>query len=319
MTEEARQSTGKLTARDHIDLLFDEDSFHETTQSRRPPAANAHVITGRGTVRGRSVFAYTNDFRRGIGQPDAARIQQLMDRAIVAGAPLVCIHDGTGARVQEGPTTLAGYGGIFRRNAKASGVIPQISVLLGPSAGAAAYALADFVFVVRGIAAPSGVAQFGYEDEWTCIAELRYLLSLLPVDDRVPAPNSGPLDPPDRRTEHLLALDTWGVVEQIVDDGDYLEIRGGCALARLGGRTVGVVVDRPNGWSDDRAARFIRFCETFQIPLVTLVDDRTTTAPGVSVALCRRTGEVVVSDRAGGASVVDPATTRSVLIRCLHS
>src|SRR5882757_4060706 len=231
---EAQRAKGKLTARERIDLLLDEGSFHEVEPLRRHRATGFGleakrpytdgVITGWGTVHGRTVFVYAHDFRifgGALGEAHATKIHKIMDMAIAAGAPLVSLNDGAGARIQEGVTALAGYGGIFTRNARASGVIPQISVMLGPCAGGAAYspALTDFVFMVREtsqmfITGPdvvrtvtgeqvthnglggadvhaerSGVAHFAYDDEPTCLEEVRYLLSLLPQNNRQSPPD----------------------------------------------------------------------------------------------------------------------------------
>src|SRR5262245_54010682 len=221
----AQHAKGKLTARERIELLLDPGSFNEVEQLRRHRATGFGleakkpytdgVITGWGTVEGRTVFVYAHDFRifgGALGEAHAQKIHKIMDMAIAAGAPLVSLNDGAGARIQEGVTALAGYGGIFRRNTLASGVIPQISVMLGPCAGGAAYspALTDFVFMVRStsqmfITGPdvvkavtgedvtheslggadvhaelSGVATGVYEYETSCLADVRYLLSMLP-------------------------------------------------------------------------------------------------------------------------------------------
>jgi acetyl-CoA carboxylase carboxyltransferase component len=339
-TATARQhKKGKLTARERIELLLDEGSFQEMEQLRRHRATGFGlednkpytdgVVTGWGTVFGRTVFVYAHDFRifgGALGEAHAAKIHKLMDRAIAAGAPLVSLNDGAGARIQEGVTALAGYGGIFRRNTWASGMIPQISVIAGPCAGGAAYspALTDFVFMVRDIsqmfltgpdvvqsvtgeetthdglggadvhAAQSGVAHFAYDDEQTCLEDVRYLLSLLPSNNReVPiAETAG--DPPDRRTDVLREIvptdgnrpyDVRRVIAETVDDGDYFEVSAAwadnvvCALARLGGHTVGVVANQPQSLagvldihSSEKAARFVQFCDAFNIALVTLVD-----------------------------------------------
>ncbi|MBT3155647.1 methylmalonyl-CoA carboxyltransferase, partial [Streptomyces sp. CHD11] len=225
----AQHAKGKLTARERIELLLDAGSFREVEQLRRHRATgfgletkrpySDGVITGWGTVEGRTVFVYAHDFRifgGALGEAHATKIHKIMDMAIAAGAPLVSLNDGAGARIQEGVSALAGYGGIFQRNTKASGVIPQISVMLGPCAGGAAYspALTDFVFMVRDTsqmfitgpdvvkavtgeeitqnglggadvhAETSGVCHFAYDDEETCLAEVRYLLSLLPQNNR---------------------------------------------------------------------------------------------------------------------------------------
>ncbi|MFF8971218.1 acyl-CoA carboxylase subunit beta [Streptomyces sp. NPDC014995] len=335
----AQRSKGKLTARERIALLLDEGSFQEAEALRRHRAAGFGledrrpytdgVITGWGTVHGRTVFVYAHDFRvfgGALGEAHAEKIHRVMDRALSAGAPLVSLNDGAGARIQEGVTALAGYGGIFTRNSRSSGVVPQISVMLGPCAGGAAYspALTDFVFMVREtsqmfITGPdvvhavtgervslgalggadvhaevSGVAHFAYDDEETCLEEVRYLLSLLPQNNREPAPAVLPEDPVDRRCEALLNLvpadgnrpyDMRRVVEEIVDDGEVLEVHERwaanviCALARIGGQVVGLVANQPlvqAGVLDidasEKAARFVQMCDAFNIPLVTLVD-----------------------------------------------
>ncbi|GAA2999257.1 acyl-CoA carboxylase subunit beta [Actinokineospora diospyrosa] len=336
---ERQHAKGKLTARERIDLLLDPDSFQEVEQLRRHRAVGFGmadrrpygdgVITGWGTVHGRTVFVYAHDFRvfgGALGEAHAQKIHKLMDRAIAAGAPLVSLNDGAGARIQEGVTALAGYGGIFSRNTKASGVIPQISVMLGPCAGGAAYspALTDFVFMVRDIsqmfitgpdviasvtgeqtthdglggadvhAGTSGVAHFAYDDEPTCLEDVRYLLSLLPQNNRELPATAVVDDPVDRRTDVLRQVvpadgnrpyDVREVIAEIVDDGDCFEVSPAwagnivCVLARMGGQTVGVVANQPQSLagvldihSSEKAARFVQFCDAFNIALVTLVD-----------------------------------------------
>ncbi|MEV5605214.1 acyl-CoA carboxylase subunit beta [Streptomyces sp. NPDC052299] len=336
---EAQHAKGKLTARERIELLFDPGSFHEVEQLRRHRATGFGleakrpytdgVVTGWGTVEGRTVFVYAHDFRifgGALGEAHATKIHKIMDMAISAGAPLVSLNDGAGARIQEGVSALAGYGGIFQRNTRASGVIPQISVMLGPCAGGAAYspALTDFVFMVRetsqmfitgpdvvkavtgeeitqnGLggadvhAETSGVAHFAYDDEETCIAEVRYLLSLLPRNNRENPPAAANDDPADRRCEALRDLvpldgsrpyDMRRVVEELVDGGEYMEVHERwatsvlTALARLDGRVVGLVASQPQALagvldihSSEKAARFVQLCDAFNIPLVTLVD-----------------------------------------------
>lgn len=248
---ERQHAKGKLTVRERIDLLFDAGSFTEIEPLRRHRATGFGlennkpytdgVITGWGTVEGRTVFVYAHDFRifgGALGEAHAQKIHKIMDLALAAGAPLVSLNDGAGARIQEGVTALAGYGGIFQRNTKASGVIPQISVMLGPCAGGAAYspALTDFVFMVSGIsqmfitgpdvvhavtgesvtqnglggaevhAQESGVAHFTHEDEHGCLDDVRYLLSFLPQNNREQPPNRPTADPADRRCEGLTDL-----------------------------------------------------------------------------------------------------------------
>ncbi|MFI9152087.1 acyl-CoA carboxylase subunit beta [Streptomyces sp. NPDC053367] len=336
---EAQHAKGKLTARERIDLLLDEGSFHEVEPLRRHRATGfgleekkPHtdgVIVGWGTVHGRRVFTYAHDFRifgGALGEAHAQKIHKIMDMALAAGAPLVSLNDGAGARIQEGVTALAGYGGIFQRNTRASGVIPQISVMLGPCAGGAAYspALTDFVFMVRETSqmfitgpdvvqavtgeqisqnglggadvhsAVSGVSHFVHDDEETCLEEVRYLLSLLPLNNRELPPSHPGDDPPDRRCEALRDLvpadgnrpyDMRGVIEELVDDGEFLEVHEHwatnviCALARIDGHVTGLVANQPQSLAgvldihaSEKAARFVQLCDAFSIPLVTLLD-----------------------------------------------
>ncbi|MFD8219382.1 acyl-CoA carboxylase subunit beta [Streptomyces sp. NPDC059697] len=334
-----QRDKGKLTVRERIDQLLDPGSFQEVEPLRRHRATGfglerrkPHtdgVVTGWGTVEGRTVFVYAHDFRifgGALGEAHAEKIHKIMDMAIAAGAPLVSLNDGAGARIQEGVTALAGYGGIFTRNTKASGVIPQISVMLGPCAGGAAYspALTDFVFMVRetsqmfitgpdvvkavtgeeisqnGLggadvhAETSGVCHFAYDDEETCIAEVRYLISLLPQNNREMPPAEATGDPADRRCEELLDLvpadgnrpyDMRAVIRSIVDDGEHLEVHERWAtnvivtLARMDGQVVGIVANQPQSLAgvldieaSEKAARFVQMCDAFNIPLVTLLD-----------------------------------------------
>ncbi|WP_237322001.1 acyl-CoA carboxylase subunit beta [Streptomyces sp. JJ36] len=247
----AQKAKGKLTARERLELLFDAGTFAETEPLRRHRASGFGledrrpytdgVVTGWGQVDGRTVFAYAHDFRvfgGALGEAHAEKIHKVMDLAETAGAPLVGLCDGAGARIQEGVTALAGYGGIFRRNVRNSGVIPQISVIMGPCAGGAAYspALTDFVFMVRGtsqmfITGPdvveavtgehitheelggadvhgtrTGVAGFVHDDEESCLSDVRHLLSFLPSNNRELPPAVPSDDPPGRRTEALVDL-----------------------------------------------------------------------------------------------------------------
>nr|WP_242902813.1 acyl-CoA carboxylase subunit beta [Actinomadura terrae] len=332
----ARQhALGKRTARERLDLLLDEGSFIELDALRRArgeDGARPHtdgVITGSGTIDGRRVFVYAQDFTvigGSLGEAHAAKIQKLMDLALANGAPLIGLNDSGGARIQEGVMALDGYGGIFRRNVRASGVIPQISVILGPCAGGAAYspALTDFTFMVRDTAQMyltgpdvieavsgervthaelggadvhgqrTGVATFVHDDEESCLDEVRYLVSMLPANYLDPAP-AGP-----RRgatTDERLALadivpvepnkpyDMRLVIGELVDDADFLEVHERwaanviCCLARIDGQVVGIVANQPmvlagvlDAAAAQKAARFVRFCDSFGIPLVTLVD-----------------------------------------------
>jgi acetyl-CoA carboxylase carboxyltransferase component len=336
----ARQhAKGKLTAHERIDLLFDPGSFQEVEMLRRHRATgfglegrrpySDGVVTGWGTVHGRKVFVYAHDFRvfgGALGEAHAEKIHKLMDLAESAGGPLVSLNDGAGARIQEGVAALAGYGGIFRRNTRVSGVIPQISVMLGPCAGGAAYspALTDFVFMVRGTAqmfitgpdvvravtgeevtqndlggadvhaSVSGAAHIAYDDETSCLEDVRFLLSMLPANNRELPPVEPCDDPVDRTTDALLDLvpadpnrvyDMRAVIEEVVDHGEYFEVHPAwagnivCALARLDGHPVGVVANQPaclagvlDIHASEKAARFVQFCDAFNIPLVSLVD-----------------------------------------------
>ncbi|WP_326596661.1 acyl-CoA carboxylase subunit beta [Streptomyces sp. NBC_01803] len=336
---ERQHAKGKLTAHERIELLLDEGSFQEVESLRRHRATgfgmaerrphSDGVVTGWGTVHGRTVFVYAHDFRvfgGALGEAHAEKIHKIMDMAIATGAPLVSLNDGAGARIQEGVTALAGYGGIFQRNTRASGVIPQISVMLGPCAGGAAYspALTDFVFMVREtsqmfITGPdviqavtgekvtqnglggadvhagiSGVAHFVYDDEETCLAEVRYLLTMLPQNSAEAPPSVPADDPADRPCSALMDLvsadptrpyDMREVIEEIVDEGEFMEVHERwagnviCALGRVEGQTVGVVANQPlvlagvlDVEASEKAARFVTFCDAFNIPLITLVD-----------------------------------------------
>lgn len=248
---EQQHARGKLTVRERLDVLLDEDSFveiggvrrHRATgfglENRRPYTDG--VVTGWGTIDGRTVFVFAHDFRifgGSLGEEHAEKIHRIMDMAEAARAPLISLNDGAGARIQEGVTALAGYGGIFRRNVRSSGIIPQISVMLGPCAGGATYSpsLTDFVFMVTGTsqmfitgpdvvqavtgehvshedlggghvhATSSGVATFVYDDETSCLESVRYLVSLLPSNSQELPPTAISPDPGDRTSEALLDL-----------------------------------------------------------------------------------------------------------------
>ncbi|TDC57489.1 acyl-CoA carboxylase subunit beta [Actinomadura sp. KC345] len=330
---------GKLTAHERLELLLDEGTFAEVETFRRHRATgfgledrrphSDGVVTGWGEVHGRTVFVYAQDFRifgGALGEAHAAKIHKLMDLAEAAGAPVVGLNDGAGARIQEGVAALAGYGGIFRRNTRLSGVVPQISVMLGPCAGGAAYspALSDFVFMVGGIAqmfvtgpdvvqavtgervshdglggadvhaATSGVATLSYEDEESCLQDVRFLLSLLPANNRELPPARPSSDPPDRGGDALIDLvpadssrtyDVRRVLAELADDGEFFEVQPTwaanlvCALTRLGGQVAGVVANQPAHLAgvldipaSEKGARFVSFCDAFNIPLVSLVD-----------------------------------------------
>jgi acetyl-CoA carboxylase carboxyltransferase component len=330
---------GKRTARERLELLLDEGSFVEidmyrTHQARgfkiedKQPATDG-VIAGSGLIDGRRVFVYAQDFTifgGSLGATHAEKIHKVMDLAVANGAPLIGLNDSGGARIQEGALALDGYGGIFRRQVEASGVIPQISVILGPCAGGAAYspALADFTFMVRDTAQMyltgpdvvesvtgervthnelggaqvhaerSGVATFVHDDEESCIADVQYLVSLLPANNLEHPPHAeSQAATEDERAafaeivpiEPNKPYDMHSVIAELLDDGDFIEIHESwagnviCALGRIDGGVVGVVGNQPlvlagvlDTTAAQKAARFVRFCDAFNIPLVTLVD-----------------------------------------------
>ncbi|ADP79400.1 acyl-CoA carboxylase subunit beta [Pseudofrankia inefficax] len=351
----AQHARGKLTVRERLDLLFDKGTFTELEALRRHRASGFGlesrrpytdgVVVGWGQIYGRLVFAYAHDFRvfgGALGEAHAEKIHKIMDMAEAAGAPLVGLCDGAGARIQEGVTALAGYGGIFQRNVRLSGVVPQVSVVLGPCAGGAAYspALTDFVFMVRGAsqmfvtgpdvvravtgekitheglggadvhAETTGVATFIHDSEEVCLADVRYLLSMLPSNNRELPPAARAVDPPGRLTGQLLDIvpadgnrsyDMRLVIEEIVDDGEYLEVHERwapniiCALARLDGHVVGIVANQPASFAgvldisaSEKAANFVQTCDAFNIPLVTLVD-----VPGFLPGVAQEHGAII--------------------------
>ncbi len=330
---------GKLTARERLDLLLDRGSFVETDpfvvhrshdfgmERNRPPGDG--VVTGYGTIDGRRVFVASQDFSvfgGSLGEAHAQKICKVQDLALGTGAPFIQINDSGGARIQEGAASLAGYGYIFERNVRASGVIPQISVIMGPCAGGAVYspAITDFTFMVRETshmfitgpevikavtgeevsfeelggamthASRSGVASFVAQDEEECLAMVRHLLSYLPSNNLEDPPAYAVVDDPERRDEGLTHLvpnsprepyDMHEVIRRVVDDGDFFEVFPFWAMnivtgfARLDGRTVGVVANQPKVLagtldidSSEKASRFVRFCDAFNIPLLTFVD-----------------------------------------------
>lgn len=333
-----QHALGKRTARERLEMLLDKESFTEIEMYRRHQAHGKKigkrpytdgVVAGSGTIDGRRVFTYAQDFTLfggSLGESHAAKIHKVMDLALAAGAPIIGLNDSGGARIQEGVPALHGYGGIFRRHVEASGVVPQISVILGPCAGGAAYspALADFTFMVRDTAkmyltgpdvvaavsghtvsheelggadvhaGRSGVATVVHDDEESCLDDVRYLVSMLPSNnlDIPPAgPSRAASDDERPRLAEIVPVepnvpyDIRAVVAELVDDGDFFEIHEGwagnivCALARIDGNVVGVVGNQPmvlagvlDCAASEKAARFVRFCDAFGIPLVTLVD-----------------------------------------------
>ena len=333
---ERQHEKGKMLARERIDYLLDEGSFHELdmlARTRHPEAESRPytdgVVTGWGTIDGRKVFLFSQDFTingGSLGEVFAEKIHKLMDLALSVGAPCIGLNDGAGARIPEGVVSLDGYGGIFYRNVQASGVVPQISVIMGPCAGGAVYspAMTDFIFMVREtshmfITGPdvvktvtgeevtleelggagshssrSGVATFVAADEKAVLDEVRYLLSFLPSNNIEEAPTFETDDDSERLCPGLAELmppspnmpyDMKSVVTEIADDGDFLEYHAAwarsilCGFVRMGGHTVGVVANQPlvlagvlDIESSSKAARFVRTCDAFNIPILTLVD-----------------------------------------------
>ena len=335
---ERQHAKGKMLARERIEYLLDPDSFQELDLLARHRAHAAGleerpytdgVITGWGTIEGRNVFVFSQDFTvfgGALGEVFAEKIHKLMDMALRVGAPVIGLNDGAGARIQEGVVSLASYGGIFYRNVLSSGVVPQISVVLGPCAGGAVYspAMTDFIFMVRekshmfitgpdvvrtvtgedvtleelggamSHASKSGVATFVAPDEKSCLEDVRFLLGFLPQNNMEEAPTVETADSPDRLCESLREIlpaspnqpyDMKKVIREVLDDGEFFEYFPHwarsivCGFGRLDGQSVGVVGNQPmvlagvlDIESAEKAARFVRTCDAFNIPLITLVD-----------------------------------------------
>jgi propionyl-CoA carboxylase beta chain len=333
-----QHEAGKLTARERIDLLFDPGTFEELDKlvthrcldfgMADQIVPGDGVVSGHGLVNGRQVFAFAQDFTvfgGSLSETNAAKIVKIMDLAMKLGAPIVGLNDSGGARIQEGVASLGGYADIFLRNTLASGVIPQISAIMGPCAGGAVYspAITDFVLMVKGsymfVTGPdvvktvthedvskedlggamthnatSGVAHFAAGDDRECLALVRDLLSFLPSNNLDDPPRAATADSPDREEATLDALvpaapnqpyDMLDLVHAVADEGYFLEVHQHYAkniivgFARLDGRPVGVVANQPAvlaGTLDINAsvkgARFVRFCDAFNIPLVTFED-----------------------------------------------
>jgi len=327
---------GKMLARERVEYFLDDGSFHELdmlARHRNPDIAERPytdgVITGWGTVDDRKVFVFSQDFTLfggALGEVFADKIHKLMDMALKVGAPLIGLNDGAGARIQEGPVSLDSYGGIFYRNVKASGVTPQISVIMGPCAGGAVYspAMTDFIFMVdetsymfitgpdvvktvtgedvtqqelggaQTHAAKSGIAAYTAPDDKAVLDDVRFLLSFLPSNNLETAPLVTTNDPHDRPTPELIDLmpdsanvpyDMRKVIEAVADDGEFFEYFSRwatnivCGFVRLGGQSVGVVGNQPAAYAgvldieaSEKAARFVRTCDSFNVPLVTFVD-----------------------------------------------
>jgi methylmalonyl-CoA decarboxylase subunit alpha len=334
-----RHDQGKLTARERLELLFDPGTFteldlhvkHRGTEMGMPSRENAGegVVTGFGKVNGRTVFAFSQDFTvmgGSLGEMHAGKIIKVQEMALKAGCPIIGIEDSGGARIQEHIDSLNGYGQIFFNNTIASGVIPQVSVIMGPCAGGAVYSpgLTDFIFMVdktsymyitgpevikavtreetthEGLggalahAGKSGVAHFAAADEHDCMQQVKRLLSFLPANNVDDAPVLEASDPLNRLEERLLDVipeqankpyDVREIIGMLVDHGDFFEVQPLYAqnmvvgFARLGGRSIGIIANQAKvmaGCIDinasDKASRFIRTCDAFNIPVVTFVD-----------------------------------------------
>lgn len=344
---QAQHARGKLSARERLDLLLDEGSFIELDRfvtgrsngsGKGKQFLGDGVVTGYGTIHGRLVYVFSQDFTvygGSLSEAHAAKICKIMDLALKTGAPVIGLNDSGGARIQEGVVSLGGYADIFLRNTLASGVIPQISAILGPCAGGAVYspAITDFIYMVRGTsymfvtgpnvvktvtheeidmeglggadvhARTSGVAHFAHDSEPECLTAIRELFKYIPQNNKEDPPRRETSDPADRMEEALLDIvpaeptrpyDVLDVIRLVVDDGEFYEVHKDFAanivvgFAHLGGHSVGIVANQPAVLagvldidSSDKAARFVRFCDSFNIPLV-VFEDVPGFLPGVS-------------------------------------
>ena len=336
---DAQHAKGKLTARERLDVLLDPDSFeeygmlveHRCTHFKmdKSKVPGDGVITGSGTINGRLVFVYSQDFTvlgGSLSETQAQKICQVMDMAAKSGAPIIGINDSGGARIQEGVDSLGGYGEIFQRNVDYSGVIPQISVIMGPCAGGAVYspALTDFVFMVNDTSymfvtgpdvvktvthenvtqeklggasvhkSKTGVAHFAFPNDIHTLLQVRRLVGFLPLSNKEQPPHRKTSDPADRVDISLKTLvpndsnrpyDMKELVKSVLDESDFMEVQEHFAqniiigFGALEGHTVGIVANQPLELagcldidSSMKAARFIRFCDAFNIPLVSFVD-----------------------------------------------
>lgn len=336
---DAQHKKGKLTARERIELLVDENSFEEfdtfvTHRSSdfgldKQKILGDGVVTGCGKINGRSVFIFSQDFTvfgGSLSEAHAEKIVKIMEMAMKVGAPVIGLNDSGGARIQEGVVSLGGYADIFLLNTLASGVVPQISVILGPCAGGAVYspAITDFVFMTKGISymfvtgpnvvktvtheqvtseelggavvhsGKSGVAHFACENEADALSRVRRLMEYIPqnnVDDPPFVPTNDPADREDAKLNHIVPenpfqpYDIKEVIELVVDTGTFFEVHEDFAqnivvgFARLGGRSIGIIANQPAVLagvldinSSIKGARFIRFCDAFNIPILTFED-----------------------------------------------
>ena len=336
---EAQHARGKLTARERIDLLLDDGSFEEYDMfvehrcsdfgMEEQKFAGDGVVTGSGTINGRLVYVYSQDFTvfgGSLSETHAQKILKVMDMAMKVGAPVIGLNDSGGARIQEGVAALGGYADVFQKNVLASGVVPQISMIMGPCAGDAVYspAMTDFIFMVEDssymfVTGPdvvktvtnevvtqeelggasthttkSGVADKAFANDVEALAQLRRFYDFLPLNNREKAPVRPTFDKADRVESSLDTVipsnpnkpyDMHEVINKMVDEGDFFELQPKHAaniiigLARMDGETVGIVANQPMVLagvldidSSKKAARFVRFCDCFNIPIVTLVD-----------------------------------------------
>jgi propionyl-CoA carboxylase beta chain len=336
---EAQHAKGKLTARERIELLLDEGSFEEYDMfvehrcvdfgMGKQTVPGDGVVTGWGTVNGRIVFVFSQDFTvfgGALSESHAMKICKVMDQAMKVGAPVIGINDSGGARIQEGIDSLAGYAEVFQRNVMASGVVPQVSLIMGPCAGGAVYspAMTDFIFMVKDssymfVTGPdvvrtvtheevtheelggavthtskSGVADLAFENDVEALLELRRFIDFLPASNREKPPTRPTKDPAERAEASLDTLipadphkpyDMRELITKVVDEGDFFELQADYAgniligFARMEGSTIGIVANQPmvlagclDISSSIKAARFVRYCDAFNIPIVTFVD-----------------------------------------------
>ena len=336
---EGQHAKGKLTARERLELLLDEGSFEEwdmfvehrcadfAMDEQKYPGDG--VVTGYGTVNGRLVFVFSQDFTvfgGSLSEMHARKICKIMDKAMLVGAPVIGLNDSGGARIQEGIDSLAGYADVFQRNVMASGVVPQISVIMGPCAGGAVYspAMTDYIFMVKDssymyVTGPdvvktvtqevvsheelggaithttkSSVADNAFENDVEAMAEVRRFVDFLPASNKEKPPVRPTYDPPARQEMSLDSLtpanpnkpyDMMELITKVVDEGDFFELQPGFAgnivtgFGRMEGTTVGIVANQPMVLagcldidSSRKAGRFVRFCDCFNIPIVTFVD-----------------------------------------------
>jgi acetyl-CoA carboxylase carboxyltransferase component len=352
---DAQHKKGKLTARERLDLLLDPGSFNELDMfvTHRASAfglekqriAGDGVVTGYGEIDGRLVYVFAMDFTvfgGTMSEANAEKICKIMDMAMKNGAPIIGLNDSGGARIQEGVVSLGAYADIFLRNTLASGVVPQLSAVLGPCAGGAVYspAITDFIFMVDGAShmfvtgpnvvktvthedvtfeelggasvhnAISGVAHFSAPNESACLHQIRRLMSYIPSNNVEDPPRLEPTDSPDRVDEALEDIipdnpnkpyDMKEIIRRVVDNSDFFEVQEQYArniivgFARLNGRSVGIIAQQPSVLagvldinSSDKAARFVRFCDCFNIPLITFED-----VPGFLPGLGQEHGGII--------------------------